>query len=531
MKKITNALISVYDKENLEVFARGLLEERINIISTGGTAKILRKAGIATTKVEDVTNFPEILDGRVKTLNPRIHGGILAVRTNKKHIEVLERFKIPQVDLVVVNLYPFEKIREKSCGDENQIIEGIDIGGSSLIRAAAKNFQDVIVVVDPNDYQKILNQIKQKRIDLNFRRELAKKAFQHTCYYDGAIFDYFLNCKNGTDRFQINKGLDSDTILLHLKKIKQLKYGENPHQKANVYVNLRDTAGQTMLENQIQGGEVSFNNLLDIETASRCANEVEGKCCVIVKHNNPCGAAIGESLLQAFLHAKACDPVSFFGGVVAFNHEIGEELAEILTTYFLEAVIAPSIDSKAATIFQKKKNLRVFSYKAFSKNTSNDLDIRRVNGLFLAQEPDSSDLGKVLFDPHKDMKSVTSTSPSRQQIKDANFAWHIAKFVKSNAVVLCKNQKTIGIGAGQMSRIDATKIAIQKAIHNQFDLNDAVVASDAFFPFKDNIEEIAKSGASCIIQPGGSIKDGEVVAAAEELGLSMILTKVRHFRH
>ena len=531
MKKITNALISVYDKENLEVFAKGLLEERINIISTGGTAKVLRKAGIATTKVEDVTNFPEILDGRVKTLNPRIHGGILATRANKNHIEVLERFKIPQVDLVVVNLYPFEEIREKSCGNEDQIIEGIDIGGSTLIRAAAKNFRDVIVVVDPNDYREILNKIRQKQIDLNFRRELATKAFQHTCYYDGAILDYFSNCKNGTDRFQINKSIDSDSILLHLKKIKQLKYGENPHQKANVYVNLRDTAGQTMLENQIQGGEVSFNNLLDIETAYRCANELEEKCCVIVKHNNPCGVAIGESPLQAFLHAKACDPVSFFGGVVAFNHEIGEELAEILTTYFLEAVIAPSIDSKAATIFQKKKNLRVFSHKAFSKNISNDLDIRRVNGLFLAQEPDSSDLGKVLFDPHKDMKSVTSTSPSIQQIKDANFAWHIAKFVKSNAVVLCKNQKTIGIGAGQMSRIDATKIAIQKAIHNKFDLNDAVAASDAFFPFKDNIEEIAKSGASCIIQPGGSIKDGEVVAAAEELGLSMILTKVRHFRH
>ena len=531
MKKITNALISVYDKENLEVFARGLLEERINIMSTGGTAEILKKAGIATTKVEDVTNFPEILDGRVKTLNPMIHGGILAVRTNKKHIEVLERLKIPQVDLVVVNLYPFEEIREKSCGDEDQIIEGIDIGGSSLIRAAAKNFRDVIVVVDPNDYLKILNQIKQKRIDLNFRRELAKKAFQHTCYYDGAILDYFLNYKNGTEPSQINKGLNSESILLHLKKIKQLKYGENPHQKANVYVNLRGSSGQPMLDSQIQGGEVSFNNLLDIETASRCANEVEGKCCVIVKHNNPCGAAIGESPLQAFLHAKACDPVSFFGGVVAFNYEIGEELAEILTTYFLEAVIAPSIDSKAATIFQKKKNLKVFSYKAFSKNTSNDLDIRRVNGLFLLQEPDSADLGKVLFDPQKDMKSVTSTCPSTQQIKDANFAWHVAKFVKSNAVVFCKNQKTIGIGAGQTSRIDATKIAIQKAIHNKFDLNDAVVASDAFFPFKDNIEEIAKSGASCIIQPGGSIKDGEIVATAEEHGLSMILTKVRHFRH
>ena len=531
MKKITNALISVYDKENLEVFARGLLEERINIMSTGGTAEILKKAGIATTKVEDVTNFPEILDGRVKTLNPMIHGGILAVRTNKKHIEVLERLKIPQVDLVVVNLYPFEEIREKSCGDEDQIIEGIDIGGSSLIRAAAKNFRDVIVVVDPNDYLKILNQIKQKQIDLNFRRELAKKAFQHTCYYDGAILDYFLNYKNGTDRFQINKGLNSESILLHLKKIKQLKYGENPHQKANVYVNLRGSSGQPMLDSQIQGGEVSFNNLLDIETASRCVNELEEKCCAIVKHNNPCGVAIGESPLQAFLHAKACDPVSFFGGVVAFNYEIGEELAEILTTYFLEAVIAPSIDSKAVTIFQKKKNLRVFSHKAFSKNTSNDLDIRRVNGLFLLQEPDSADLGKVLFDPQKDMKSVTSISPSIQQIKDANFAWHVAKFVKSNAVVFCKNQKTIGIGAGQTSRIDATKIAIQKAIHNKFDLNDAVVASDAFFPFKDNIEEIAKSGASCIIQPGGSIKDGEIVATAEEHGLSMILTKVRHFRH
>ena len=531
MKKITNALISVYDKENLEVFARGLLEERIEIISTGGTAKTLGKARIATTKVEDVTSFPEILDGRVKTLNPKIHGGILAVRENKKHIEILERLKIPQVDLVVVNLYPFEEIREKSYGNEDQIIEGIDIGGSTLIRAAAKNFRDVIVVVDPNDYREILNKIRQKQIDLNFRRELATKAFQHTCYYDGAILDYFSNCKNGTDRFQINKSIDSDSILLHLKKIKQLKYGENPHQKANVYVNLRDNAGRTMLESQIQGGEVSFNNLLDIETASRCANELEEKCCVIVKHNNPCGAAIGETPLHAFLHAKACDPVSFFGGVVAFNYEIGEELAEMLTTYFLEAVIAPSIDSMAATIFQKKKNLKVFSHKAFSENTSHGLDIRRVNGLFLAQESDSLGLGKVLFDPCEDMKSVTSTSPSTQQIKDANFAWHVAKFVKSNAVVLCKNQKTIGIGAGQMSRIDATKIAIQKARHNKFDLNDAVAASDAFFPFKDNIEEIAKSGASCIIQPGGSIKDGEIVAAAEELGLSMILTKVRHFRH
>ena len=320
-------------------------------------------------------------------------------------------------------------------------------------------------------------------------------------------------------------------MFLHLKKIKQLKYGENPHQKANVYINLRDNLAPTMLENQIQGGEVSFNNLLDIETASRCANELKEKCCIIVKHNNPCGAAIGASPLEAFLHAKACDPISFFGGVVAFNYEIGEELAEMLSTYFLEAVIAPSIDSRAATVFQKKKKLKVFSHKAFSQNTSHHLDIRRVNGLFLIQEPDSQNLGKVFFDPYKDMESVTSQPPSTQQIKDASFAWHVAKFVKSNAVVLCKNQKTIGIGAGQMSRIDATKIAIQKAMQNKFDLSNAVVASDAFFPFKDNIEEIAKSGASCIIQPGGSIKDGEVVAAAENHGLSMILTKVRHFRH
>ena len=531
MRNISNALISVYDKKNLEVFSRGLLEEGIKIISTGGTARILEKAGICTTKVEDITDFPEILDGRVKTLNPRIHGGILAVRKNKKHIELLERLKIPQVDLVVVNLYPFEEIREKACGDENQIIEGIDIGGSTLIRAAAKNFRDVIVVVDPNDYREILSQIKQKRLDLSFRKELAKKAFQHTCYYDAAISNYFLNCKNGKDRFQINEGVDSDSILLHLKKIKQLKYGENPHQKANVYINLRDNLAPTLLENQIQGGEISFNNLLDIETASRCANELEEKCCVIVKHNNPCGAAIGDSPLEAFLHAKACDPISFFGGVVAFNYEIGEELAEILSTYFLEAVIAPSIDSGAANAFQKKKNLKVFSYEVSTENTSHHLDIRRVNGLFLIQEPDSQNLGKVFFDPYKNLKSVTSKPPSTQQIKDASFAWHVAKFVKSNAVVLCKNQKTIGIGAGQMSRIDATKMAIQKAMQNKFDLSNAVVASDAFFPFKDNIEEIAKSGASCIIQPGGSIKDGEVIAAAEDHGLSMILTKVRHFRH
>ncbi len=531
MKKISNALISVYDKKNLEVFSRGLLDECINIISTGGTARSLEKAGISTTKVEDITDFPEILDGRVKTLNPKIHGGILAVRKNKKHIEVLERLKIPQVDLVVVNLYPFEEIREKSYGDEDQIIEGIDIGGSSLIRAAAKNFRDVIVVVDPNDYLEILSQIKQKRLNLSYRKELAKKAFQHTCYYDAAISDYFLSCKNGIDRYQMNEGLDSESVLLHLKKIKQLKYGENPHQKANVYINLRDNVAPTMLENQIQGGEISFNNLLDIETASRCANELEEKCCVIVKHNNPCGAAVGNSPLEAFLQAKACDPISFFGGVVAFNYEIGEELAEMLSTYFLEAVIAPSIDSRAATIFQKKRKLKVFSYEAFSEYTSHPLDIRRVNGLFLIQEPDSQNLGKVFFDPSKDMVSVTSKPPSTQQIKDASFAWHVAKFVKSNAVVLCKNQKTIGIGAGQMSRVDATKIAIQKAIQNKFDLSNAVVASDAFFPFKDNIEEIAKSGASCIIQPGGSIKDDEVVAAAEDHGLSMILTKVRHFRH
>jgi len=531
MKQITNALISVYDKKSLEGFARGLLEEGVNIISTGGTAEVLGKAGIATTKVEDVTNFPEILDGRVKTLNPKIHGGILAVRENKKHIEVLENLKIPEVDLVVVNLYPFEEIREKACGDEDQIIEGIDIGGSTLIRAAAKNFRDVIVVVDPSDYEEILNQIKRKRIDLSFRKKLAKKAFQHTCYYDAVITDYFLNCKSGIDRFQISEPLDTESILLHLKKIKQLKYGEKPHQKANVYINLRDYTTPNILENQIQGGDISFNNLLDIETASRCVNEVEEKCCVIVKHNNPCGASIGENLLQAFLHAKACDPISFFGGIVAFNDEIGEGLAEMLTTYFFEAVIAPSIDSKAVSIFQKKKNLKVFLHKALSENKSHNLDIRRVNGLFLVQEPDSPDLGKVFFDTYKDMKSVTSRPPSTQQIKDAKFAWHVAKFVKSNAVVFCKNQKTIGIGAGQMSRIDATKTAIQKALQNKFDLNDAVVASDAFFPFKDNIEEIAKSGASCVIQPGGSIKDREVVAAAEELGLSMILTKVRHFRH
>ena len=531
MKNVNNALLSVYDKRGLEAFAKGLVEQNINIISTGGTANILEQKGIKTTKVEEITNFPEILDGRVKTLNHKIHGGILAKRDNKEHLKVLTNLEIPMIDLVVVNLYPFEDIRKQSVGDENKIIEGIDIGGSTLIRAAAKNFRDVIVVVDPEDYASILDQIRQKNSLLSFRKELAKKAFQHTCYYDAAISDYFFCDEEKVSNTQSHDGLESESILIHLRKVQRLKYGENPHQRASVYVNLCENKNPTILESQLQGNEISFNNLLDIETAFQCVSAVKEKCCTIVKHNNPCGAAIGNNSLDAFQKAKECDQISFFGGVVAFNHEIDEELAKLLTSFFLEVVIATNITAGAKTLFRKKKNLKVFSHPVLSQNKPALLDIRKLNELYLVQESDGFGLEKSIDLCDNELTSVTSKVPSARQIRDARFAWHIAKFVKSNAIVLCKDLKTIGIGAGQTSRIDATRIAIKKALDNGFDLKDAVVASDAFFPFKDNIEEIATSGASCIIQPGGSIKDEEVVATAQKLGVSMILTKMRHFRH
>ena len=520
-----NALISVFNKTGVEKLAKELTLNNIQIISTGGTAKLLEDNLIPVRKVDEITGFPEILDGRVKTLNPKIHGGILADRNEISHLNTLENLNIPHIDIVIVNLYPFEKIKNNSKGDEKKIIEGIDIGGPTMIRAAAKNYKDVLVVVDPDDYNLIIEKLRAEKIDKEFRKNLAKKAFQHTCYYDASISEYFFEDSSKSSHLESPDNLDSSLFFLHLEKTKELRYGENPHQTGNVYVNLRHPKVPNILESQIHGNEVSFNNLLDLDTAYQCIKGLEKFACVIVKHNNPCGAAVASNLFDAFEQARKCDPVSCFGGIVALSHEIDENLAEKLTGFFLEVVLAPAISPRAREILKRKKNLKIFVHNNLRYFKESDLEVRQLVDCFLIQQ---RDFVKVL---EKDCKVVSSKIPTSKEFKSSLFAWHISKFVKSNAIVFAKNFATLGIGAGQMSRIDATRIAIEKAKNNVRDLQGSVVASDAFFPFKDNIEEIAKSGASCIIQPGGSVRDEEVIKTVNQHQLAMIFTNFRHFRH
>ncbi|MFA5780251.1 MAG: bifunctional phosphoribosylaminoimidazolecarboxamide formyltransferase/IMP cyclohydrolase [Elusimicrobiota bacterium] len=496
MNPIKTVLISVSDKTGIIEFAKQLQKLNIKIISTGGTAKFLAKAKIPVVSVEEITGFPEILDGRVKTLHPKIHAGILAKKT-KQHIDELKKHKISTIDIVVINLYPFE---------QKPSIENIDIGGVAMLRAAAKNFENVLAVCDPADYYHIIGNIRSSKIDFSFRKKLAAKAFSHTAYYDSLIADYFTE-----EPFP-------EKITVGLKKFSDLRYGENPHQKAAVYgaVNLK----------KLQGKELSYNNYLDMDAAFNLVCEFQDPTCVIVKHNNPCGVASAKNILDAYRNALVCDPVSAFGGVLAFNKNVDDKTAKEVIKIFTECVIAPSYSKDALKIFSQKQNLRIL-IKPLTKKTGQFLEFRSISNGFLVQEKDSKIFDKI--------KIVTKTKPAKQQLESLKFAFTVAKYVKSNAIVLVKGTQTVGIGAGQMSRIDSLKIANMKMQSVRFPLPTShfplVLASDAFFPFRDVVDAAAKIGVKAIIQPGGSLKDDDSITACNEHKISMVFTGMRHFRH
>ena len=520
MNKIQRALISVSDKTGVIEFARELQKRGIEILSTGGTAKAMRDAGLVVKDVSEHTGFPEMLDGRVKTLHPKIHGGILAVRSNPEHLAQLEAQGIGGIDLVAVNLYPFEATVAKKDSTLEEAIENIDIGGPTMLRSSAKNYPDVTVVVDPSDYEPVLSELKAKgeiSLETNFR--LAKKVFQHTARYDGAISNYLGQIEKGKKVYEF-----PETFTLQVKKAQELRYGENPHQRAAFYREYLLPEPSVSNAVQIQGKELSFNNILDVDSAFETVKEFEEAATVIIKHNNPCGAAISsKNLADAYRKARDCDPVSAFGGVVGFNRVVDKETAKEMAEIFLEVIIAPGFDPEALEILKTKKDLRILKTPPLTgsyQRTGSDL--RKVVGGLLVQD---RDLGKV---PMDQWKVVTKRKPTEEERRAMAFGWKVAKHVKSNAIILVREDRTIGIGAGQMSRVDSTRLAVMKA---KSSTKGTVLASDAMFPFRDGVDTGAEAGASAIIQPGGSIRDDEVIAAADEYNIAMVFTGMRHFRH
>lgn len=523
--KIKRALISVSKKDKVLELASALHKLGVEILSTGNTAELLKKEGIPVVKVSDYTGYPEILDGRVKTLNPKIHGGILGRRTLPKHVQEMEKQNIPAIDMVVVNLYPFEEsIAQANCTLQNAI-ENIDIGGPTMIRAAAKNFESVAVVVDPFDYTEVMELLDRNEgsLPLDFRFQLSKKAFSHTAAYDAAISNYLTSITSPAEQEIPVLENFPESFNLQAKKVFNLRYGENPHQKAAFYQTGKSKEPCVAQSTVLHGKELSFNNLLDLEAALETVKEFQIPACVIVKHNNPCGVAIGNNLKEAYQKAYACDPTSSFGGIVALNRIVDLELAEEFVKIFYECIIAPDYDARALDLLRaSKKNLRILKTPTLSQWNPDKLDIRKISGGLLLQE---KDLGKIEI---AKCRVATKRAPSPAELSALDLAWKVAKHVKSNAIIFATNDRTVGIGAGQMSRIDSVKIGVLKSFQG---VAGTVMASDAFFPFRDNIDEAAKAGVTAIIQPGGSIKDEEVFAAADEHGLAMVLTGMRHFRH
>lgn len=519
--KIEVALISVSDKTGVIELAGRLVEMGIRILSTGGTGRALQKAGVPFTPVSEHTGFPEILDGRVKTLHPRIHAGILARHDQESHQEILQEHDIPPIGLVVVNLYPFTRTVSKPDVTLNDAIENIDIGGPTLVRAAAKNHSSVTVVVDPADYSRVVAEMMAggKKTSKELRFELARKAFQHTAAYDLAISGYL----EGLDR---GEGELAPVLSLSLSREQVLRYGENPHQRGALYRPQFAPPTGLVAARQHQGKQLSFNNYLDLDAAWGLIQEFEEPACAILKHNNPCGVALGDDPVEAYAKALECDPVSAFGSIVAFNRTIDDRTAEEMAGLFVEAVLAPAYTGEALSVFGRKKNLRVMELLPPSGSDAGsaqgDFDVKRVAGGFLVQDRD------LFFVKESDLKAVTERKPDADEVRDLLFNWAVCKFVKSNAIVLGKDGRTIGIGAGQMSRVDSVKIAVEKA---QSSLEGAVMASDAFFPFRDGIDEAARNGIRAVIQPGGSVRDEEVIAAADEHEIVMVFTGIRHFRH
>ncbi|MCZ6362791.1 bifunctional phosphoribosylaminoimidazolecarboxamide formyltransferase/IMP cyclohydrolase [Vibrio parahaemolyticus] len=526
-RPIRRALISVSDKTGIVEFAQALAERGVDILSTGGTARLLAEQGIAVTEVSDYTGFPEMMDGRVKTLHPKVHGGVLGRRGQDD--DVMAKHGINPIDMVVVNLYPFAETVAKDGCTLADAVENIDIGGPTMVRSAAKNHKDVTIVVNASDYDRVIAEMdaNDKSLTLETRFDLAIAAFEHTAAYDGMIANYF-----GTmvPSYGENKEGDQEskfprTFNQQFEKKQDMRYGENSHQAAAFYVEANPQEASVSTARQIQGKALSYNNIADTDAALECVKEFNEPACVIVKHANPCGVALGKDILEAYNRAYQTDPTSAFGGIIAFNQELDAETATaIVERQFIEVIIAPSVSAEAIEVVAAKKNVRLLECGKWSTKTTG-FDVKRVNGGLLVQDRDQ---GMVSLD---DLKVVSKRQPTEEELKDALFCWKVAKYVKSNAIVYAKGDMTIGVGAGQMSRVYSAKIAGIKAADEGLEVAGSVMASDAFFPFRDGIDAAAEAGIKCVIQPGGSMRDDEVIAAADEHGMAMIFTGMRHFRH
>lgn len=527
---IERALISVYDKTGIVELARELASLGVEIVSTGGTAKLLRDAGVAVRDVAELTGWPEMLGGRVKTLHPKVHGGILFQRAKAEDRKQTTEHGIVPIDLVVVNLYPFSATAATPGVTAAELIENIDIGGPAMVRSAAKNFQSVGVVTDHADYEVILQELREHHeLSLATRLNLARKAYARTARYDGEI-------ATELERLAVDETSKAVTIgrlenlpsrlNISLERKQTMRYGENPHQAAALYLPAGSARSGLAGAKQLQGKELSYNNLVDLDSAWALAKEFRQAGAAIIKHNNPCGAAEQESLVDAYLKALACDPISAFGGVLAFNRRIDAETAEEVAKLFVECIVAPGFDPAALEKFAAKKNLRLLEMqRGVEPGETAELELKRISGGVLVQEADQHELNEA------ELKVATERAPTAAELRALLFAWKVCKHVKSNAIVFARQGQTVGVGAGQMSRVDSVKIAVIKAATAGLSLEDSVFASDAFFPFPDSVEEAGKAGATAVIQPGGSMRDGDVVAAANKLGMAMVLTGVRHFRH
>jgi len=515
--KVKRALLSVSDKSGLVELARALTGLGVELLSTGGTAGLLAKEGVAVTEVSAYTGFPEMLDGRLKTLHPKIHGGLLARRDDAAHLSAIRAAGIEPIDLLVVNLYPFQAaVADPACRLEDAV-ESIDIGGPAMLRAAAKNHSGVVVVVDPADYAPVLKEIRAAGgVSDEGRFALATKAFAHTAAYDGAIANY-LSSRGET------YAAYPRVLSLQFAKLQDLRYGENPHQSAAFYRDARPVAGGLAALRQVQGKELSYNNLADADAAWECVKSFAEPACVIVKHANPCGAATGETPLAAYEKAFKTDPASAFGGILAFNRALDAGAAAAIGKQFAEVIIAPRVEPAALKLFSKKENLRILEIPLSHEHQA--YDFKRVGGGLLVQTGDSKVLNK------NELTVATKKQPTESQWTDLLFAWRVAKFVKSNAIVFCRDGMTLGVGAGQTSRVDSARIASIKAANAKLNLAGSAVASDAFFPFRDGLDVVVDAGAAAVIQPGGSVRDDEVISAADERGVAMVFTGVRHFRH
>jgi phosphoribosylaminoimidazolecarboxamide formyltransferase / IMP cyclohydrolase len=520
MARIHRAILSVSDKAGIVEFAKGMSRLGVELFASGGTARLLKESKVPVRLIEDYTGFPEILDGRVKTLNPKIHGGILALRDNPEHAKTLAAHGVLPFDMVVVNLYPFEAAVGKPDCTLVEAIENIDIGGPSMLRSAAKNFPHVAVVCDPADYPEVLARLKKGNgnLDARMHAELGRKAFALTARYDAAISNWLGRQNGGHEEYP-------KTFTAQWRKSQDLRYGENPHQTAALYTELRLPGEPTLGgARQLQGKELSYNNIVDLDAALQLVLEFEGPTAVIIKHTNPSGVGLSRRrLVDAFKKAKECDPVSAYGGVIGLNRPVDADTAREVAAIFFEAIVAPSYDKEARRILSAKANLRVLETGGpFRWSGEPGVDMKRISGGFLLQSRDRHVLTAA------DLKVVTKRAPAEEEMQSLLFAWKIVKHVKSNAIVFALKDRTVGVGAGQMSRVDSAKIAVMKA---QRPTKGAVVASDAFFPFRDGLDVAAAAGATAVIQPGGSVRDAEVIAAADEHGMTMVFTGIRHFRH